>query len=261
MSMIDGLISVPTLETITYSFVLVALLIYFVAGLVKGTLGIGFPTTAVSLLAQFTDARTAISLVILPMIVTNLRQVWRSRQVGWVLKGFWKLLVLMLIFIAVVSQLSSGVPVTWLSVLLGGIIVLYAASSLYKPVLSIPDKHDGTAQIATGISAGVMGGLAGVWAPPILIYLATRKLGKEQFVAVTGVLLLSGSCVLLVGYWNTGMANTSVLLVSSVLLLPSMFGMVLGEKFRHTLPAHRFERLLLWFFLFMGLNLIRRAWA
>ncbi|NND89713.1 MAG: hypothetical protein HKN42_02530, partial [Granulosicoccus sp.] len=57
----------PLLQPLVFS----AFFIYFVAGVVKGTLGIGFPTTAVSLLAQVTDARTAISLVVIPVVVTN----------------------------------------------------------------------------------------------------------------------------------------------------------------------------------------------
>jgi len=60
------------------SILLAALFIYLVAGIVKGMLGIGFPTAAVSLMAQVTDARTAITLVIMPMLVTNIWQVYRS---------------------------------------------------------------------------------------------------------------------------------------------------------------------------------------
>lgn len=257
--MVNDILAAVAAENLSGTFLWMALLIYLAAGLVKGTLGIGFPTTAVSLMAQFTDARTAIAIVVLPMVVTNLRQVWRSRQIRWVLSQFWRLLIPMLVFIALFSQVSSIISVNSLSAMLGAVIVLYAATSLYKAVFSIPAAHDSTAQVITGVSAGVMGGMAGVWAPPILIYLSARQLAKEQFVAVTGVLLLSGSVFLLAGYWHTEVVTPGVLLVSCVLLLPAMLGMMLGEQIRYRLSANRFERLLLWFFLLMGLNLIRRA--
>ncbi len=240
-------------------FVLGAAFVFFLAGLVKGTLGIGFPTTAVSLLAQATDVRTAISLVIVPMVVTNAWQSWRSGQVCWVVSSFWRLLVCMLLFIAIFSQLSTAVPITFLTATLGAVVALYAASSLYKPVLKIPARYDRHAQIVTGMSAGVMGGMTGVWAPPILIYLTARGISKEQFVATTGLLLFLGSTMLFMGYWHGGVLGPSIVLVSCALLVPSMLGMVIGEQLRGRLSAQRFERALLWFFLLMGLNLIRRA--
>jgi len=104
-----------------------------------------------------------------------------------------------------------------------------------------------------------MGGLAGLWAPPIMIYLTARGVSKEQFVAVTGVLLFSGSTILLAGYWRQELVSPSVLLVSCVLVIPAMMGMIIGERIRSKLSAKVFERVLLWTFLIMGLNLVRRA--
>ena len=236
-----------------------AIVVYFIAGIVKGALGIGFPTTAISLLAQFTDARTAITLVVIPMLITNAWQVWRSRQVRWVVGHFWLLLIIMLIFIAIFSLIAADIPEKGVMIILGGIVTLYAASSLYRPVIAIPDRVDRPAQVLTGVLSGAMGGIVGVWAPPILIYLSARRLSKDQFVSTVGVLLFLGSCVLLLGYWNNGLLSASILTMSSLLVLPSLLGFSAGEAIRHRLSAQRFERLLLWFFLLVGLNLIRRA--
>ena len=257
--MLEDLHNTDTLLNLGMPLILGAVLIYFLAGLVKGTLGIGFPTTAVSLLAQFTDARTAISLVLIPMLITNAWQIWRNRQINWVLSRFWKVLVIMLIFIALFSQVSSVVPVAYVTAFLGCVISLYAATTLYKPIFSLQPKHDSIAQVITGMSAGLMGGIAGVWAPPIMIYLSARGISKEQFVATTGVLLFAGTTVLITGYWHADLIGPSAIAISCFLLIPSMSGMILGEHLRKGLSARRFERLLLWFFLIMGLNLIRRA--
>jgi uncharacterized membrane protein YfcA len=257
--MFETFLDMDAFKSLGTPLILGAVLIYFVAGFVKGTLGIGFPTAAISLLAQFTDARTAISLVIIPMMVTNAWQIWRNRKIKWILRNFWRVLVLMLIFIALFTQVSSAVPVTYVTVFLGAFITLYAATTLYKPIFSFKQENDSIAQIVAGTSAGIMGGIAGVWAPPILIYLSARGITKNQFVATTGLLLFFGSLVLFSGYWHAGLIGPSVMLMSCFLLVPSMSGMILGERLRNRLSAQRFERLLLWFFLLMGLNLIRRA--
>jgi len=257
--MLEEIFDLDALLSLGTPLIIGALLIYFIAGFVKGTLGIGFPTAAVSLMAQFTDARTAISFVIIPLIVTNAWQVWRNRQIKWVLRNFWKLLLFMVLFIVLFTQVSSIVPVSFVTAFLGGIIAFYAATTLYKPIFKVKKAHDSSAQIIAGMSAGVMGGMAGVWAPPIMIYLTARGITKNQFVATTGVLLLGGSLILCSAYWQAEMIGPSVVLISCVLLLPAMVGMILGERIRHRLSAQRFERLLLWFFLIMGLNLVRRA--
>ena len=257
--MLEKMIDPDVIKGLGVSFIVGAFAIYFIAGLIKGTLGIGFPTTAVSLLAQGTDARTAISLVIIPMMVTNLWQVWRNRQIEWVLTNFWRVLVLMVVFIAIFSQVSSIVPIAFITAFLGFAISIYAATTLFAPVFTLKKEHDGPAQYVAGIMAGIMGGLAGMWAAPILIYLSARGITKEQFVATTGLILLVGSSILFVGYWNAGMIGSTIALISCFLLVPSMAGMLMGEHLRKRLSARRFQRVLLWFFLLMGLNLIRRA--
>lgn len=249
----------PVVDSTLQGLLLSAVVVYFIAGIVKGALGIGFPTTAISLMAQFTDARTAITLVVIPMVVTNAWQVWRSRQIRWVFKRFWLLLLTMLIFIGVLSLIAADIPDKSVTIILGVIVTLYAASSLYRPIIAISERVDKPAQVLTGFLAGVMGGIAGVWAPPILIYLSARRLSKDQFVSTVGILLFLGSTVLLAGYWSSGLLGHSMLTVSSLLVVPSLIGFSAGETVRNRLSDQRFERLILWFFLLIGLNLIRRA--
>lgn len=238
---------------------LVALFVYFLAGVIKGTLGIGFPTAAVSLLAQVTDARTAITVVVMPMLFTNIWQVIRAKTFLSVIRQMWLMVSMMLTFIVLFSQLSSIVPVELLAAVLGGIVAIYALHSLFARPLLLDPAFDMPAQLVTGISAGIMGGMVSVWAPPMLIYLQTKRLPKDQFVATVGVLLMLGSFVLLFSYLDSGVLTYGLFLCSTLLIAPSLAGFTVGELIRKHLSANRFERLLLWFFFVMGLNLIRRA--
>ncbi len=236
-----------------------ALSVYCLAGIVKGMLGIGFPTAAVSLMAQVVDARTAIIMVIMPMLFTNCWQVIRSRKLLADVVKIKILLLSLLVFIALFSQLASRIQVDLLTVVLGVIVALYALHSLFATPVTFSDRWDKPAQLVTGIGAGIMGGLVSVWAPPILIYLHARGYSKEQFVASTGVILLTGSCVLFFSYINAGTLNSAMFMYSLLLVVPSLAGFTIGEFIRHRISAQRFQRLLLWFFFIMGLNLIRRA--
>lgn len=241
------------------SLLMIAMVVYFLAGIIKGTLGIGFPTAAVSMMAQFTDARTAITIVIMPMLFTNLWQVIRGRRFLSVIRQVWLLLLFMVIFIAIFAQLSSMVQADALAAVLGSIVALYALHSLFSQPLVLPEKWDKPAQISAGVAAGIMGGMVSVWAPPVLIYLSARRLPKDLFVATAGVILLLGTCVLFFSYVQNGLLGYGLFLVSVLLIVPSLLGFSVGELIRKRLSARKFERLLLWFFFIMGLNLIRRA--
>jgi len=243
----------------TLGLLAIAVCVYFIAGIIKGTLGIGFPTAAVSMMAQFTDARSAIAFVILPMLITNAWQVFRSRHLLSEARHVWLLVVVMLVFIALFSQLASGVRVDVLAAVLGLIVSFYALHGLFSKALVLNPKHDRPAQIFTGAVAGAMGGLVAVWAPPVLIYLSAKQLPKEKFVATVGLILFPGAVVLLFGYLGSGTLTSDLLFYSALLIVPSIAGFSVGEQIRQRLSAERFRRALLWFFFIMGLNLIRRS--
>ena len=52
--------------------------IFLLAGTIKGTLGVGLPTTSVSVMALFLPPKIAIALVVFPILVTNFRQFFNA---------------------------------------------------------------------------------------------------------------------------------------------------------------------------------------
>ncbi|MGC1439962.1 MAG: sulfite exporter TauE/SafE family protein, partial [Burkholderiaceae bacterium] len=58
------------------------LLIFVFAGSIKGLVGVGMPTAAVSIFAQIADPRLAIALLIIPSLALNIWQIIRSGQLS-----------------------------------------------------------------------------------------------------------------------------------------------------------------------------------
>ena len=233
--------------------------VYFLAGTVKGTFGVGFPTAAIALSATMYDARTAIALVVIPMCLLNAWQTYRSGHVKEVLLANWPLVVSMSVSIGVFSLLSAQVPIRWLTLLLGMITAVFAIVSLWRTTPELPERYDKPAQVAAGVAAGIVGGLAGIWAPPIVIYLTSRRVSKAVFVQVVGAVLFIGSSILLLGYVHSGIVNEDNALTSLALLLPAIAGFTVGEKLRTKISNELFYKLILMMFLVLGLNFIRRA--
>lgn len=241
------------------SVLLAAMAVYVLAGWVKGTIGIGLPTAGVSLTAQFTDVRTAIALALMPMILTNVWQVFRTRHDAHKALQFWPLAVCMLLGILVFAYAAPKVPTKWATLLLGTTVLLFAIVSLIKELPKLSNKHDKKIQVAAGISAGFMGGITGVWAPPMVMYMSAARVDKATFVAVVGVLLMLGSVVLSLTYSRVGLLNQGQTIASLILVIPAILGFALGEKVRSYVDEELFKKLVLLFFFVMGLNLIRRG--
>jgi len=247
------------LKSVLGELLLMGVLVYFVAGLVKGTLGVGLPTTAVSLMALIVDARTAVAVVIIPMVVLNAWQIYRQRMLLASVRQFWVFTICLSLSILITSLLAVNISIMQVTLVLGIVVAGYAFVSLWKSVPKLPDKLDTPAQILAGLVSGVIGGIAGLWAPPMMIYLSSKRLSNDQFVGVAGMFLFAGSLFLLFGYIKNGIITQEIAVTSLVLLPISVLGFTLGEHWRKRIDTAQFQKLLLIFFLVAGSNLIYRA--
>lgn len=233
--------------------------IFLVAGTVKGAVGIGLPTVSIGVMTLVLDPRSAIAFVLLPMLSSNLWQVYRQGQIRGAIWRYLPFALSLAILIALTVLVTREAPDQVLFGVLGGVILLFVAMNMVRLSPVIPAERDKAAQILFGAVGGVLGGLAGVWGPPMVMYLTARATPKEEFVRATGLLILAGSIPLAIGYaWN-GDLTAGRMAISALLILPTFAGFALGETLRRHLSEAAFKRLLLWVFLIMGLNLIRRA--
>ena len=240
-------------------FFLIALAVYFLAGTVKGTIGIGLPTTSISLLGQVYDPRVAIALAIFPILFTNVWQVYRTGEVKRTLRTYWPYAVVLAVVLWASTGFSARISTTSLVFVLGCVVVLFALTSLFFHPPELPQRFDRVGQIVGGTLSGVLGGLTAIWAPPMVVYFLARRLDKDEFVRASGVLLFVGSVPLLFGYVQNGLMTRDLALMSMAMIVPTLIGFSLGEAIRHRVNAARFQKLILFLFLVMGLNLIRRS--
>ena len=62
------------ISNIDYLTLIQVLLIFFAGGVVKGLIGVGLPTVSLTLLSFIFDIKESISIILLPVIFTNLYQ-------------------------------------------------------------------------------------------------------------------------------------------------------------------------------------------
>ncbi|MEM8812198.1 MAG: sulfite exporter TauE/SafE family protein [Pseudomonadota bacterium] len=232
---------------------------FVMAGIVKGTVGIGLPTIAVGLTSQFLPPHLAIALVVFPILFSNIWQIVRTWRGFQILLKYWLLVVLLILSLWVTTFYTASVPADALLIVIGIVIVIYAVTSLLGPLPTIPDHRDRIAQTATGVSAGILGGLTSIWSPPLVSYLLARRTERDEFVQATGLCFFVGSIPLAIGFWQAGLLDGSTAPMSAMMIVPTLIGFSLGEIIRRRLQPERFRQVVLWVFLLMGLNLLRRA--
>ena len=210
-------------------------------------------------MSQFIPPHQAIALVVFPLLFSNLWQLFRTRTGITTLRKYWVLVALLALSLWLTTFFTARVPAGILLSAIGIAIVIYAISSLARPTLQLPDNRDGVGQIVTGLAAGIMGGLTSIWSPPLVTYLIARRTDNEEFVRAAGLFIFVGGIPLAIGFWQTGLLNGATAPLSAAMIVPSLVGFTIGEYIRRRLEPERFRQVVLWIFLLMGLNLLRKA--
>ncbi|MEH6523316.1 sulfite exporter TauE/SafE family protein [Sulfitobacter sp.] len=233
--------------------------IFIFAGIVKGTVGIGMPTVSVGLMSQFVPPHMAIAIVVFPLLFSNIWQIIRSKVSLKTVLDYWLLIALLVVSLWVTTFFTVQMPAEFLLGVIGTAIVIFATSSLAKSPPKLPNGSNPVAQAVTGISAGILGGLTSIWSPPIVTFLIAKRVENDEFVRAAGLFVFVGAIPLTIGYWQTGLLNGNTAPLSAMMILPTLIGFSLGEIIRRRLQPERFRTVLLWIFLLMGINLLRRA--
>ena len=238
-----------------------AVAITLFSGFVKGAIGFAMPMIMLSALGSFLTAQQAVAAVILPVLITNIRQALRQ---GWgpAWAATWAYrwhIGMVVLFIPVSAFFATRVPQWAMYALIGVPITLYAGWQLMGRSLALPIHHRRRAEIATGIVGGLIGGVSGIWGPPLLVLLLSLHAPKDEQMRVQGVVFFIGAAVLTVSHLNSGLLNAQTLPFSAMLVVPAIIGMGLGYLAHDRLDISQFRRWTLILLIATGLNLIRRA--
>ena len=231
------------------------------AGFVKGAVGFAMPTVMISGLASFLSAELALAALIVPTLLTNFWQAFRTglRPALSVTYKYRRYLLTLLLFIALSAQLVRVLPPAWLFLILGVPISGFALIQLLGWRPGIAADRRGMAEVLVGGLAGALGGVSGVWGPPTVLYLTAANTPKAEQIRVQGVLYGIGAVVLFFAHVQSGVLNRATLPLSLAMVVPALLGMVLGFWVHDRMDQEKFRRATLLVLVVAGLNLVRRG--
>ncbi len=243
--------------------VLLAAAVTLFSGFVKGAVGFAMPMIMISAFGSFLPKETALALLILPTLATNIAQAFRQ---GW--RAAWESVVIyrrhiamVVIFLVVSAQFVTAIPQTVTHVLLGAPILAFALWQLAGRSLALRIEHRARAEVGLGIIGGLYGGISGVWGPPLIVYLLSIGAGKQETVRVQGVVFLIGAVALTGAHLASGVLNAQTLPLSALMVVPGALGLWVGFRMQDRLDPVRFRRWTLVLLALTGCNLLRRGLA
>ena len=235
------------------------ILSFTLAGVVKGTLGMGLPTVAVGLLGLVMAPAQAAALLLLPSMVTN---VWQLVS-GPSFRALLRRLAPMMIGILVGSVLGSmGLKpgeAAWSTPALGLALIVYAALGLFAFQPRVDPVRERRWGAVVGLVTGVITAATGVFVIPAVPFLQALGLDKDDLVQALGLSFTVSTIGLAAGLGTQGQVTTPILVASLLTLIPALLGMWLGQKLRGRISAATFRRGFLIGLLILGLHLASTA--
>ena len=234
-------------------------LIFVLAGLIKGVIGLGLPTIAMGLLGVFMPPAQAATLLIVPSLVTNVQQMLNGGALRALLRRLWPMQVAVFI-----GTLWSPVSVATLdarvaSAGLGAALIVYAVLGLASIRFSVSTRAQRWASPVAGLVTGVITAATGVFVVPAAPYLQGLGLNKDELVQALGLSFTVSTVALCLRLAFDGSLMFGAVSVGWGLVLPlaaALLGMAIGQKLRGKLGESAFKRVFFAGLLLVGLHLV-----
>lgn len=232
---------------------------FFLAGAVKGVIGLGLPTLSLGLLTATLDLTTAMALLIVPSFVTNVWQAVVGGNGRAILQRIWSFLLMATVSVWLGATALTRVDLSLLSGLLGGLLVVYAALTLAGFRLAISAQRELWTGPLFGTVNGIFTGMTGSFVVPGVMFLQAIGLPRDRLVQAMGMLFTASTVALALALQGNSILTTELSVVSAAAVIPAAVGMVSGQHIRHRLSEESFRKVFFIAILVLGSYIIAKA--
>ena len=232
---------------------------FFLGGTVKGTIGLGLPLVAIAFMTTAITVPEALPIASLPILLMNAWQAARGLDWREVFRRLFLLNLFASIGIAFGALLLFRLDPDVVGMILGASLVVYVTVNLIAFDMHIPRRLESRISPPCGLVGGVLFGMTGSLAFPVVPYLTALRMPKDEFVQAVGMVFFLTAVVFVGSLAAQGVYTWTNTAISAGALIPSSIGMAIGTWLRGKVSEELFRKLVFLFILILGLNLIRQA--
>lgn len=227
-------------------------------GLIKGTLGVGLPLFAVPVMSLFITSTQAIALVSVPVLVSNIWQVWQEGSLKTSMKRFWPLMLTQAVVTIFSVYWTLSFSVKELNAVLAFALIVAVVLMAFKPSFNIPPQKEPAISALVGVTSGLLGGASSLMGPIVISYMMSLKLSRDEFVGCISVIYLNAAWPLYLAMWHFGRMSLDDVGYSFLAIVPMFLGLQAGRSIRHRLSEDTFRKALLGFLMVVAIMLLLR---
>jgi uncharacterized membrane protein YfcA len=230
---------------------------FIAAGIAKGAIGMGMPPIAIGLMSFAVPLESAIAIMVVPTMVTNIWQAIYGGGLRPLMRRFGSMAATAMVGILAVGYLLSDLGSTSTAGWVGVLLVLYSLIALtpYRP--RVPRRAEPWANPLIGLASGAVAGSTGVAAVPFLPYMQSLEMDRHELVQALGIMFVFITGMLAVSLALHGAYHLTNSVAGIAAIAPTMVGVWLGQHARRRLSAETFRRIFIFGMLAVGLQLAR----
>lgn len=232
---------------------------FLAAGFIKGVIGLGLPIVALAFLGPKLGVRETLTIMLIPGIATNTWQAVAGPAFMSLARRLWSFLAAACIGIWFGVAVMAGARNDTMVAILGVTLCIYCLLSMLRPRIPGPGPREYWMSPLMGGLGGVMFGMTGIMIVPGVLYLQTLGLTRHVFVQALGLTFVTITLALGASLTGRSLMTPDLALMSCAALIPTAFGLALGQRYRHHISEQRFRRIFLAALLFVGLDMLRRT--
>src|SRR5262249_38248917 len=157
------------------------------------------------------------------------------------LRRLWPIMSTLVLGTLVGVRLLISIDRQWLNGAVGVALVFLAIVMLSQPRISLSPKSEQWGGPLIGLLSGLLGGISGLFGPPLTAYLVGLDLEPDMFVKQISMLFLAATATLLLALGGMGGMTPTDLLVSACTVIPVQLGVIIGGRLRRHIQPARFR--------------------
>mgnify|MGYP000332444492 FL=1 len=213
------------------------------AGLLKGIIGVGFQTVGIAFLTLITNLPNAISLLLIPSLVTNLWQAGAGGKLFTILIRLWPLIITACMMVWFGSIALTSVSLSYLSTLLGVLLIVYSAFNLFGLRFEVKTKNEWWLAPFIGLINGLLTGMTGIFVVPCVFYFQAIGFRKDTLIQSMGVLFTALTLMLIVSLKTKNILTLELSGWSAFAIFPAIIGVFVGQLIRKRISEEVFKKI------------------